>query len=379
MNVTVLQENLAAGLAAVGRAAPGNSALPILGNVLLDAADGRLRLTATNLEVGIHCWVGARVLDPGQATVPAKLFAELVKALPASAIEIRPGKANRLAIVAGPHKSNLTTIEPIEFPDVPTSLEGTRLQLEGTAFRTLVERSAYAANPGDKSRPALTGVLFECAPEGITLAAADGFRLAVAHQAHAEGQERELPPLLIPAQALGLAASLLPGDEPIMIHVPAGTPSRLLFAGESLTVVAQLIDAKFPDYRQIVPHGWATRAVMPTSDLVRAIKTGQIFAQSSSERPLSFDVTPGTNMTPGSVTVAAVHAQAGDTSTVLDASVEGEPCKLGLNARYVMDALKVVESPHVALEFNDPTSAVVLRPTEGDEHLCVLMPLRLSQ
>ena len=183
MKISCLQENLAKGLATVGRAVASRSTLPVLGNILLKSDGGRLRLTATNFEVGINCWIGARVEDEGSITVPARLLTEFVNSLPPGQINMELSERTQtLNIKCARFEANIKGIQASEFPDVPTAetISGRNsLHLDVDTFRHMIDQAVFAA-AADESRPILTGVLAQFHQGQLTLAAADGFRLAVA-------------------------------------------------------------------------------------------------------------------------------------------------------------------------------------------------------
>ena len=181
MKVICLQENLTRGLQIVGRAVSTRGTLPILSNVLLRTDAGRLKLTATNLEIGVNCWVPAKVDDEGAITVPAKLFTDFVNNLPAGNIELSLNvRTKTLHLKSGPHEANMKGLDAEEFPIIPAIPERPTTRIAQGALRRMIREVAFVAATDD-SRPVLTGVLTTIAGEMITLAAADPYRLSVRH------------------------------------------------------------------------------------------------------------------------------------------------------------------------------------------------------
>ena len=179
MKVSCLQENLAKGLGIVGRAVSPRSTLPVLGNVLLATDAGRLKLSATNLEVGINCWIGAKVEEDGAITVPARTLIDLVNALPPERVDMELiVRTQTLNLRAGRSESNIKGIDAQEFPIVPVAEGEGGIPIEPDVLRTAIQQVAFAAAT-DESRPILTGVLAKFEDSHLTLAAADGFRLSV--------------------------------------------------------------------------------------------------------------------------------------------------------------------------------------------------------
>ena len=377
MKVSCLQENLAKGLGIVGRAVSPRSTLPVLGNVLLATDAGRLKLSATNLEVGINCWIGARVEEEGAITVPARTFVDLVNALPPEQVDMElVVRTQTLNLRAGRSEANVKGIDAQEFPIVPVPEGDDGIPIEPDVLRTAVSQVAFAAAT-DESRPILTGVLAKFEGAQLTLAAADGFRLSV----------RTIPlpqpipdpfSIIIPARAL-TELGRISGEQkdPIIVTV---TPTRnqVIFQLTDIVLVSQLIDGNFPDYRQIIPRERTTHTVVDTAAFLKACKTALIFARDAAHIT-RVHVKPGSELTPGYVVVSATSAETGDDVSEFDASIEGEEIEIAFNVRYMIDLLSVVGTPQVALDTTMPSSPGVIRPVGDVDFTHVIMPMHLGR
>ena len=380
MKISCLQENLARGLATVGRAVAARSTLPVLSNILLESDEGRLRLAATNLEIGVNCWIGGRVEEEGRITVPARLLTEFVNSLPPGQIDMELNERTQtLNLKCARFEANIKGIDASEFPDVPTadSLDGqNRLHLQPDIFRRMIDQVVFAAAT-DESRPILTGVLAKFHQGGLTLAAADGFRLSVT-AADVGVDLDEAVSIIIPARALAELSRISADEEdPIDLII---TPQRnqILFHLSNTDLVSQLIDGNFPDYNQIVPKGHNTRTLVSTQELLKAVKVAFLFARDAANI-IRFNVVPGSELTPGQVIVTGTSAEFGDNVSELDASIEGDEIEIAFNARYMIDALSVAGTPEVVLETSTPSSPGVIRPVGGDDFLCVVMPMHITR
>jgi DNA polymerase-3 subunit beta len=380
MKITCLQENLAKGLATVGRAVATRSTLPILSNILLESDEGRLRLAATNLEIGVNCWIGARVEDEGRITIPARLLTEFVNSLPPGQIEMElVERTQTLNLKCARYEANIKGIDASEFPAVPTadSIDGQNsLHLEAEAFRRMIEQVVFAAAT-DESRPILTGVLAQFHQGGLTLAAADGFRLSVT-SADVGADVDDVANVIIPARALAeLNRVSAEQEEPIELIM---TPSRnqILFHLANADLVSQLIEGSFPDYNQIVPKTSTTRTLVSTDELLKAVKVAFLFARDAANI-IRLNVVPGSELTPGQMIVTGTSAEFGDNVSELDASIEGDGVEIAFNARYMIDALSVAGTAEVALETSTPNSPGVIRPVGDESFLCVIMPMHITR
>lgn len=374
MNVDVLQENLSRALSLVTRAVDSRPTLPILANVRLVADDARLTLSATNLELSISMTIGAKVQTPGAVTLPAKTFSELVANLSPERVTLTLDNAtSTVRIQCGTTSGHLKGLPASEFPLLPQAGE-TSVALKGDVFRSMVTQTVFAAARED-NRPILTGVLFRFDGDTLTLAAADGYRLAVRTIALAEDTgAREF---VVPARSLAEMARAANGDDDVCLGLPADR-DVLVFQSGPTTITTQLLEGRFPDFGAIIPKTWSTAATVYADDLLRACKRAEIFARDSANS-VRVRVTPPTGPgEPGEVMVSGRSAERGDNEGVLDAAVEGEALEASFNVRYLIDALNAMTDERVVLESNGAAHPGVLRPESGGDFIVTIMPMAVS-
>jgi DNA polymerase-3 subunit beta len=379
MQVSCLQENLAKGLSIVGRAVASRSTLPVLSNVMLATDNGQLKLSATNLEIGINCWVGAKVIEEGAITVPARLLGEFVNSLPPERIDMKLDESTQtLNLRCARFESNIKGIDAQEFPIVPTaSIGDVALRLEPSSLKAMIDQVVFAAAT-DESRPILTGVLVQFNEDNLTMAAADGFRLSV-KAAVLKQNFGDMMEVIIPARAL-MELGRVTGDQEQPVEVII-TPARkqILFHLQDIDLVSQLIEGKFPDYNQIIPKGYATRSVLDTGSFLKAVRVSHLFARDSANI-VKLEITPtGDELMNGRITLVATSAELGDNVADVDASIEGNPMEIAFNAKYLIDVLSIMDSPQVVLETSAASSPGVLRPIGDDKFTHVIMPMHISR
>ncbi len=378
MKLSCLQENLNRGLSIVQRAVAVRSTLPITNNVLLATDQSRLKLVATNLEMALSCWIGAKVEEDGAITVPARLLSEFVASLQPDKVDISLApKTKTLSLKCARFEARISGVDAADFPPVPKVDDGVTTKVEAEAFRQAVRQVVFAAAV-EESRPVLTGVdaIFE--DSMLTLAAADGFRLAVFKLplANKVSQKAEV---IIPARTLAEVERLATDEEPVEILVNPNK-SQVLFRLRSKTepkdieLVSQLVQGTFPKYQQLIPQSFATRAVVDVQQFLRATKTAAIFARDGSGI-VRLIITPGGEMTTGKLTVSARSEEVGDDVGEIDATTEGPEAKIAFNGKYMIDALSVVKESQVALEVTTPSSPGVLKPVGTDNYIHVVMPM----
>ncbi len=377
VKVSCLQENLAKGLSIVGRAVATRSTLPVLSDVMLATDGARLKLSATNLEIGIVCWIGAKVEEDGSITVPARLLTDFINSLPPERIDMElTVRTQTLNLKCARFEANIKGIDAQEFPLIPTAGEDSKISLDPSMLRQMIDQVVFAAAT-DESRPILTGVLAKFQGEQLTLAAADGFRLSV-RTAHLSEPVSEPVTVIVPARALAELARIgVEQEQPIEITI---TPARnqALFHMANVDLVSQLIEGNFPDYNQIIPKSYSTRTVVSTSDFLKATKTANIFARDAANI-IRLEIVPGGELAPGRVTLTATSAEVGDNVGEFDAVIEGEEMEIAFNAKYLIDILSVVDAAQVALETTTSSSPGVIKPIGSEDFTHVIMPMHISR
>jgi len=377
MKVTILQENLARGLGIVSRAVSPRSTLPVLSNILIATDGGRLRLSATNLEMGITCWIAARIEDEGSTTVPARTFADLVNTLPGDQVALNlDAPTQTLNVRSGTSTNDIKGIDAQEFPPLPVpDMEGA-VQLNVVDFREMIHQVAFSAST-DEARPVLMGVLVIVEGDQITMAAADGFRLSV-RSATLSAPALQPVNIIVPARALSeLARIASDGDETISMVVPKGR-GQVIFRVKDAELVSQLIDGTFPDYQQIIPRSYKSRTLVATASLLKACKQAEIFAREGSNvARLDIKAAQG-DMEPSEVEISATSEETGKNETIVEATVDGSGVLIAFNVKYLREALEVIKTPNVALETSAANAPGVIRPVGEDDFLHVIMPMHLG-
>ena len=377
MKVTVLQENLARGLSIVSRAVSPRSTLPVLSNILIASDEGRLRLSATNLELGITCWIAARIDEEGSTTVPARTFADLVNTLPGDQVQLTLDvKTQSLHVKGGMSNNDIKCIDAQEFPPLPVPEMDGAVQLNVADFKEMIQQVAFAAST-DESRPVLMGVLLHVEKDNVTMAAADGFRLSVRKAQLSQTVPQPIN-VIIPARALNeLARVASDSEEPIYMVVPKNR-GQVLFRVKDVEVVSQLIDGTFPDYQQIIPRNYKSRTLVSTAALLKACKQAEIFAREGSN-VARFDIKQSNGeMQPSEVEISATSEETGKNETIVEATVDGGSVLIAFNVKFLREALEVIKTPNVALETSAANAPGVVRPVGDDNFLHVIMPMHLG-
>ena len=377
MKVTVLQENLARGLGIVSKAVSPRSTLPVLSNVLIASDEGRLRLSATNLEMGITCWIPARIEEEGSTTVPARTLSDLVSTLPGDQVSLKLDMDTQsLNVRGGTSTNDIKCIDAQEFPPLPVpDLDGA-MQINSGDFREMIHQVAFAAS-SDEARPVLMGVLIQVDNEKLTMAAADGFRLSVRNAVLSTPVSAPVS-AIVPAQALKeLARVATDAEEPIYMVLPKGR-NQVIFRVKDVEVVSQLIDGTFPDFNQIIPRSYKSRTLVSTASLLKACKQAEIFAREGSNVARFNIKNAQGEMQPSEVEITATSEETGKNETIVEATVDGGGLLIAFNVKFLREALEVIRTPNVALETSAPNAPGVVKPVGEEDFLHVIMPMHLG-
>jgi len=323
--------------------------------------------------MAISCWVGAKVEEEGEITVPARLLTEFVNSLPNDKIDINlPLQTKTLELKCARFEARISGVDAKDFPPIPKIEQGITTKVEVEALRQGITQVVFAA-ASEESRPVLTGVDAEFDGDLLTLAAADGFRLAVYKLPLATPVSQKTK-VIIPARTLAELNRLMTDqEEPVEITVNPNK-SQTLFRLKSIELMSQLVQGTFPNYAQLIPQSYSTRAVVDVAEFLRATKTASIFARDGSGI-VRLVAAPGGELTPGKMTISARSEEIGDDVGEIDAIVEGEEAKIAFNGKYLTDVLSVLREPQVALETTNPSSPGVIRPVGVDNYIHVVMPM----
>lgn len=378
MKIICSQENLARGLSAVKTAVANRATLPILTHILVDAriGDSRVRFAATNLDIGINCWVPTQVVEPGAVTVPARLITDFVGTLAEGQVELTLDvQTQTLRVICGRMVANIKGIDAKEFPELSTTGEPkATIALDAKPLGEMLDRVAFAAAT-DESRPVLAGVFAKFDAQHLTLAAADGFRLSVQHTGIGNAAPLEPFSLVIPVKALQEVSRLCTGQlEPVKLIV-ASDRNQVRFVLSTSEVIAQLIDGAYPDVTRIIPQTHTSRAVVNASELLTAAKMVSAFVDKNGK---ANGIRLEADTTNHRVIVMGAHAERGDGVGDIDAAIEGEAFRVGLQAPYLLSMLERVTAPQIAIEFlqnGGQPMPVVVRPVGDSDFVHVMMPL----
>lgn len=375
MKLTVSQAQLAHGLGIVSRAVSQRSTLPVLNNILIATDDSRLRLSATNLELGITRWIGAQIEEEGSVTIPARIFNDLVSTLPSDKVNLTlTTRTQSLNIHCGTSNFDIKGIDANEFPPMPTSDLASGVELNVSNFKEMIQQVSFAAST-DEARPVLQGVLMEINANQLSLAATDGFRISM-RSAKISSAVSHPVKVIIPARSLSeLARIAVNGNETVIMMVP---PERgqAIFHLKDVELVTQLIEGAFPDYRAIVPPNFKTRMVISTAEFLKACRQAEIIAREGNN-VIRLNMQPQEGG-PGAVEFSTQSEEMGSGEVVVDANIEGPELLIAFNVKYLSEVLEVISTPNTILQANQNNTPGMISPAGDQNFKHVVMPMHLG-
>lgn len=362
MDLKVTQENLSKALIIVARVATGRSTLPILSNILFAIEDNRLRLSATNLDIAISKYVGAKVTKSGTVTIPARLVQDFISSLPESTIAIKQ-EDQKLHIDAGNYTSTINGIAADEFPVMPVIKDGESWTIPAETFKRALQQVSIAASH-DETRPILTGVYIHTIKNQLFIAATDSYRLA----------EKKLPvkkqtkPLLIPVSAIQELLRILQ-DESGDVTITHDS-QQVRFNTLDTELVARLIDGTYPEYQKLIPSAFEHTATLKKNELINITKVSSLFARESAG-----SITIRFSKKDQQVHIHSVASQVGENSSSAAATVSSD-ADITLNSRYLLEGLQALDGEEVTIAFNGKLEPVVLTSPTDESYLHIVMPLK---
>lgn len=362
MKLQVTQENLNKALGTVARVANTRGTLPVLANVLIKTVNNRLSIAATNLDIAITHYIGAKVSEDGAITVPARLMQDFVSSLPSGVIDLDLDEY-KLNIATDQYQSVINGVSAEEFPVMPAIENGKTWTVPGALLKRSLQQVVMAAS-GDEARPVLTGVLVHTTEGKLFMAATDSYRLAEKEL----GENAEEIELLIPGSAMQdllRIVSDFEGDVSV-----TSDDQQVLFRVGDVELVTRLIEGKYPDYRKLIPQAFAVTANLKRSDLLNVTKVSSLFARESAG-----SITINVDEETQHLSIRSVASQLGENTATADAKVTGSGV-ITLNSRYLLDALHALSGDDVSFCFNGKLEAVVIRDPASEDYTHIIMPLK---
>lgn len=366
MKFICARKDLYEGVQAAGRAVSPRTSLPILGHLLINAEENRIRISATDLELGMECVVEANVQGEGSLTVPSKVIAEVLGALPDTDVMISVDESNTVKLECGTSEFSILGLPPEEFPMLPEVCEEVSLSVEHDELREGIRKTSFAIS-ADESRAILTGILMQVTEDSLKLISTDTHRLCVYDCPIVEGHGAVNA--IVPGRAMNELNRIVPeGDGKIDISI---SPSQIMFKSGDTTLISRLIEGQFPNYQRVIPSEHTKTLTIPTEQFLQSMRRVAIVARENMNRTIVMTED-------GTLVLTAESGNVGSAHEKVEVIKEGDDLKMAFSARYLLDVLGVIDTEAVEMELSGDASPAVIRPQMLDNYTYVLMPMQLE-
>lgn len=364
MKIICLQENLKTSLNIAQNIIGRNLTLPILNNLLLTTETGRLKISSTNLEIGINTWTPGKIEKEGSITCPAKILSSFVNNLPNKKIELE-SKNNILTIKCENYKASLKGLSADDFPIIPKIKDNLLAQIPGEVIKNGLAQVAGSASLLE-SRPEITGILFDFSKNGLKLVATDSFRLAEKLIRDVNKKSENQVSIIIPQRTVLELIRIL-GEKKGEIKIYLGS-NQILFDINEAQLISRLIDGQYPPYQQIIPDKFSTKVVLNKDEVINTIRIAGLF--SSKVNTVNF-LLQGNKFE-----VASQDSDLGENKSQVAAKIEGKNIEMNFNYRYLLEGLSNISSKEVFFGFNSDSTAGVIKPIGDDSFVYLVMPIK---
>lgn len=363
MRFIVNQKNLKNALTLVERIVARNLSLPILNNIVLKTENGRLKIIATNLEIGVSVFVGAKIEEVGEIAIPGRIFTEFINALPDEQITLST-KNNSVSIQSKTYKTHILGFETKEYPLIPKITSDPVCSISAMVLKEAFTSVSDAMAVSD-ARAELAGVFMRFSNQGITIAATDVFRLAEQIIPLKTNKEHSI---ILPRNTV-VEIMRICGDINTDLTIRIGD-NQISFSTDDIEFISRLIDGKYPDYKRVIPEKHIAKAIVNKSLFEHNVKIAGLFSSSVSDIKIQCE--------DKKMIITAKNSERGEVQATVPATIKGDPFEIALNFHYLLDGLKSVQSEMAVVEFTGQGSPIVVRAEGGSKKwVYLIMPLRM--
>ena len=365
MKIICKRGDLISAVSGVSRAVSMKSSIPSLEGILVKTEENSVNLTGYDLEMGITTSITAKVEDPGEVVINARLFSDVIRKVTGEDILIESNERANVEVICGITKFIFTGIPASDFPELPSPDTETALSISGNYIKEMIERTIFAVAQ-DNQKPVHTGTKFFIEKDNLKLVSVDGYRLAVCQKSINNSQERSF---VVPAKTLSEVSRLI-GDNEELVYISTAKRYAVFFL-KNYTIVTRLLEGDFLDYNRAIPEGYKTRVKIDVDLLFDAVERASLIITDRFRSPVRLKFENDTISINCVTTIGSAYDE-------LPANIFGNDVEIGFNNRYILDALRHCGVKEVFLEINEPTSPMKIVPIEGDDFLFLVLPVRIK-
>lgn len=353
------------GLFVVSRVVGSGNPLQVLNNILVKTDQGRIKLSSTNLEIGVNTWVGGKIEEEGALTVPAKLINEYINNLPSEKVTLESLDNTTLVLESENYHTNIKGLSHEDFPLIPEVNEEPFAKIDSTELKNAFAETIWAS-AANETQPEISGIFMAFEQDSVRVAATDRYRLAERTAVLLEPVEASKEVIIPSRTVIELYKILIAGSGQVEIYF---SENQVLFKFDETELISRLIDGQYPDYRQIIPKGFKTEAVVERDEFIHALKAAALFVPDSNNVNLE--------VKPTGITVTAASMASGENTTLIKAKVTGDDNRAVFNFRYLLDCLNNISEATVNFKMINDASPAAITPAGRDNYTYIVMPIKL--
>ncbi len=367
MKLTCTKEAIEGAVSIVSRAVPSRGSMPVLEGIYIKAdADGRVTFVGNDLEIGIETAIDANVSEPGEVVLGGKMLVNIMRSVTGDMVSLEVNDKDLALIRSGAAKFEIAGMPATDFPELPAVDAEYSVSLPGEVLKDMIDRTSFSVATTDNN-PILTGCLLEIRKSGLAMIALDGYRMAIRRAAmENDFEERDL---IIPVKSLSELSKIM-GDSNDEVQIQA-TPGHAIFSASGCRMVSRLIEGKFIDYERVIPTSFAMSFDCSTHALVESVQRASLMILSDLVKsPVKFHIEEG------NINISCATS-AGTVDDNIPVDTAGVDLEIGFYNRFLLDAFRALDTDTVNLKFNKSINPLVITPTEGDDFLYLILPLKL--
>ncbi|MBE5820026.1 MAG: DNA polymerase III subunit beta [Clostridiales bacterium] len=373
MKIVCEKEKLLRGINSVVRGVPSKTTMPILEGILIQTNQKELKLTTYDLELGIEYIIECEVEEEGNTVVNATMFSEIIRKLPDTEIKIEINESNLLVIECEGSLYKLSTMNAEEFPELPKINIENSIETEQSILKNMIRKTIFAVSM-EENRPIFTGCLFEVRNNTLNVVAVDGFRMGWTSN-FLDKKTNDFK-AVIPGKTLNeVNKIILDSFENIKIGV---AKNQAVFEMYNCKIVTRLLDGEFLNYESVIPSSYETRIKVNKSNLQNCFERISLISSSSIEKEKKYPVKMSIDV--GKLLISCTN-QSGDAKEEIYLETEGKTLEIGVNPKYFLDALRVIEDEEIYISFGSNISPCIIKSTDEElrKYVYMILPIRMKE
>ncbi|MGO1369402.1 MAG: DNA polymerase III subunit beta [Senegalia sp. (in: firmicutes)] len=365
MKIKTKQNTLSKYISTVQKGISSKTTLPILSGILVEAYDDTLRLTGTDLELGVETKLDCEVIEEGKIVITSRIFGDIIRKLPNDEVTISTDENYNIHIICSNSEFNIQGHSAEEYPELPYIDEENSFSLPKDMLKNMIRQTVFATAT-EETRPILTGALLEIENNNLALVALDGYRLAL-KKSKAEYEDIKV---VIPAKTLNEVNRILDEEED-NVNIKF-TKNHILFDLGDTVINSRLLEGQFLNYRDIIREEYTSKVSVKTNDIKQSIERASLLAREGRNNLVKFEIKDKC------MTITS-NSEIGDVHEELAIELEGEDITIAFNSKYILDGLKVIDSDIINMNFISNVNPCIIKPVEDENYTYLVLPVRLAE